>query len=382
MTDDRDFAKARRNRQTGLDSLAQRRESRRRRNTTDAAGLDGGPTEAVADRQGNRRSETADTTMQSRRPDLSPDIGPSTHLGGTQATGAAPASGTDGEGVGVAAGDAEINGTQKSVENTVLGLAADLGAGLRRGIDRLWRMPSELSATLRRPRLRLLPSVIFVSVIMLGFRMGDVWSGIHQGVFDGPGTSSRAEETVAPADDELDGQEEASSEEQSSMDIAAADGAQSDERPGLLETLRDGTRSATERELLDDLAARRDALDARERDLSEREALQEIAERRIEEKMAELEDLREQIRSLLGEVDGEREQQLAGLVSIYENMRPGDAARIFDGLDMDVLIEVLDRMAQRRSAPIIANMQPERARAVTRELADRGQLPDLQPLQD
>lgn len=348
MTDDREFARARRSRQTGQESLTQRRESRRRRNAdvadTESDTTPSGPPDGTKVDSAQAESPKAHATPNEDASQTSP---------------------VNDEGVK----------QPSTVERSATALTAGLGAALRRRIEQISRLPAQLAANVKRPRLRLLPSVIFVAVIMLGFRLGDVWSGVQQGGFTGPGVSSRAEESsAAPTpDDETQAQDSASD--------SAADG-DGDEGPGLLESLRDGTRSATERELLDDLADRRDALEAREQELSEREALQEIAERRIEEKMAELEDLREQIRNLLGEVDGERERQLAGLVSIYENMRPGDAARIFDGLDMDVLIDVLDGMAQRRSAPIIANMQPERARAVTRELADRGQLPDLQPLQD
>ncbi|WP_366656466.1 hypothetical protein [Fodinicurvata sp. EGI_FJ10296] len=368
MSDDQDFAKRRRHRQSGEDSIASRREMRRQR--TGEAGDD------IDARRSSRRSAETHAAKaalsnhdEPNRESTQPD---SAHE-------PRPYKGAD-------TGDASA---PTNPAPTLLQLASGAGAAIRGWANRIAGVPAAVSSAIQRPRLRLLPSVIFVAVVMLGFRVGDVWTGVQQGGFFGPGVPSRAEEAGTGQDPDAD--QGATSAENAGADAQSATNAEtgndagasaSASRPGLLESLRDGSRSATERELLDDLAARRDALDERERALTEREALQEIAERRIEEKMAELEALREQIRSLLGQVDGEREEQLAGLVAIYENMRPGDAARIFDGLDMDVLIDVLDRMAQRRSAPIIANMQPERAREVTRELADRGQLPDLQPLQD
>ncbi len=36
---------------------------------------------------------------------------------------------------------------------------------------------------------------------------------------------------------------------------------------------------------------------------------------------------------------------------------------------MEVLLEIVDRMGERRAAPILAAMRPERAREVTAELA-------------
>jgi flagellar motility protein MotE (MotC chaperone) len=60
----------------------------------------------------------------------------------------------------------------------------------------------------------------------------------------------------------------------------------------------------------------------------------------------------------------------SGLVKVYEAMKPRDAAAIFDVLDMQVLLQVLDRMQERRAAPVLAAMQPDRARLATQLLAE------------
>jgi flagellar motility protein MotE (MotC chaperone) len=57
-------------------------------------------------------------------------------------------------------------------------------------------------------------------------------------------------------------------------------------------------------------------------------------------------------------------------------MKPADAARIFDTLDMDVLIEVMGQMKEAKSAPVLAAMSSERAKAVTVLLAQQKKLPD------
>ena len=73
---------------------------------------------------------------------------------------------------------------------------------------------------------------------------------------------------------------------------------------------------------------------------------------------------------------GEKEeQQLNSLVTIYENMKPKDAARIFGELDMVVLLDVIERMKERKVAPILAAMNPKRAKAITIELAQRRDFP-------
>ena len=63
------------------------------------------------------------------------------------------------------------------------------------------------------------------------------------------------------------------------------------------------------------------------------------------------------------------EANWAGLVKVYEVMKPRDAANIFNDMDMPVLLEVVDRMKEAKVASILAAMQPDRARLVTTQLA-------------
>jgi flagellar motility protein MotE (MotC chaperone) len=58
-----------------------------------------------------------------------------------------------------------------------------------------------------------------------------------------------------------------------------------------------------------------------------------------------------------------------GLVKVYESMKPRDAATIFNDLDMQVLLPVLDRMKDTKAAPVLAAMQPDKARLATTNLA-------------
>ena len=58
-----------------------------------------------------------------------------------------------------------------------------------------------------------------------------------------------------------------------------------------------------------------------------------------------------------------------GLVKLYEAMKPRDAATIFNDLDMPVLLQVVDRMKEAKAAPVLAAMQPDKARDLTARLA-------------
>jgi flagellar motility protein MotE (MotC chaperone) len=63
--------------------------------------------------------------------------------------------------------------------------------------------------------------------------------------------------------------------------------------------------------------------------------------------------------------------ELRRLVAIYEAMKPEEAARIFETMDGTVLLDVVTRMGERRLAPVLAQMTPARAQALTVAMANR-----------
>ena len=63
-------------------------------------------------------------------------------------------------------------------------------------------------------------------------------------------------------------------------------------------------------------------------------------------------------------------------------MKPKDAARIFEELDLEVLLQVVQRMKEAKVAPILAAMDPKRATEVTTRLAERRQEIGLVPPTD
>ena len=124
-----------------------------------------------------------------------------------------------------------------------------------------------------------------------------------------------------------------------------------------------------ERSVLEALRQRRGEIEAREAALGLRETLIAATERRLGQRLEELSALRQRLEALESG-RGEREEAAwRGLVRTYETMRPRDAATIFDEMELPVLVQILDRMGERRAAPVIGAMRPERARAITTELA-------------
>lgn len=135
--------------------------------------------------------------------------------------------------------------------------------------------------------------------------------------------------------------------------------------------------TASESDVLERLGERRQQLDARERDLDMREKLIGAAEKRIEERIAELKTIEARIEASFGKRDEAEEKKLGSLVKMYEAMKPGDAAEIFNTLEITVLLDVVSRMKPAKASPIVAAMKPERAQEITVELARRKTDPEL-----
>lgn len=231
-------------------------------------------------------------------------------------------------------------------------------------------------------RPRLLPVLIAVAVLTLGMRVGELWQGLGgggAGVEAGGSAVASARAAEAGA-----GRTPLTPRQLAAAETGQSEGAESDgeaDAADAEEPQSDGdvadpfAMSDEEIELLQQLAARREELDRREDKLTRRSELLKAAETRIQSKIEKLESLRKTIEGLLAQYDEESDRKVERLVKIYESMRPDDAAQIFEDLEMPVLLRVLGRMSERKSAPILAEMNAKKAQAVTLELAEQKELP-------
>jgi flagellar motility protein MotE (MotC chaperone) len=144
--------------------------------------------------------------------------------------------------------------------------------------------------------------------------------------------------------------------------------------------------SVAERALLERLSERRQELDKRARELDIREGLIGEAEKRIDAHLAEIKQGEAQMATATEKKDEAEAARFKGLVTMYENMKARDAAKIFDRLEMSVLLEVASQIKPRQMAEILAQMSPDMAERLTVELASRakaaakpgGELPKIE----
>ena len=131
------------------------------------------------------------------------------------------------------------------------------------------------------------------------------------------------------------------------------------------------TMTAGERAVLESLQQRRQELEARSRELEVRDSLLKAAEKRIEGRLQELREMESRVNGAEKKKDDEEAGKFKSLVSMYENMKAKDAAKVFDRLDLRILVEVVNAMNARRMSDILGLMTPEAAERLTIEIANR-----------
>ena len=129
--------------------------------------------------------------------------------------------------------------------------------------------------------------------------------------------------------------------------------------------------SPSERAILERLQTRRQELEQRAREIEIRESLLKSAEKRIEGRVEEMKATETRISTVTGQKAEQDAARFKGIITMYEGMKPKDAAKVFDRLEMSVLYEIASQIAPRKMSDILGLMQPEAAERLTVELARR-----------
>jgi flagellar motility protein MotE (MotC chaperone) len=129
--------------------------------------------------------------------------------------------------------------------------------------------------------------------------------------------------------------------------------------------------SASERAILERLQSRRQELEARSREIDIRESLLKAAEKRMEGRVEEIKAVESRISTVNQQKTEADAARFKGLVTMYEGMKPKDAAKVFDRLEMSVLFEIASQIAPRKMSDILGLMSAEAAERLTVEMARR-----------
>ena len=226
--------------------------------------------------------------------------------------------------------------------------------------------------------VRLLPILIFCAAFTLSLKVGSLWQGVSAIAASSETSGKDAEGASNTGGDNpetamADGKNAAPGGDKTGKKAPS-----SDSKP---EFVRFDPSLVTDSELdmLQRLVERRAELKKRAIQLDTRQRLLQATEKRIDGKLVELKRMQDTIDGLLRKHDEQKEAQMRSVVKIYESMKPKDAARIFEQLDMVILLDVVERMREAKTAPIMANMTPGKAKSVTAALAQRRALPSSDP---
>ncbi len=117
------------------------------------------------------------------------------------------------------------------------------------------------------------------------------------------------------------------------------------------------------------LSERKKQLDVREEELNRYAA--EIAKQKedIEAKLKKLEETRTKISTALEDKIKTDDAKVDTLVQMYSNMKAQQAAKVFETLDEDLVIEILSRMKKKSAADILNLVKPEKAQVLAERYA-------------
>jgi len=109
------------------------------------------------------------------------------------------------------------------------------------------------------------------------------------------------------------------------------------------------------------LTERKKELDLREEDINKKAKEIDQQKTYVEQKLKELEEYRIKISSMLQDRVKADAAKIDNLVQIYTNMRPGQAAKVFETMDEDLVIEILSKMKKKTAADVLNLMKAEKA---------------------
>jgi flagellar motility protein MotE (MotC chaperone) len=129
--------------------------------------------------------------------------------------------------------------------------------------------------------------------------------------------------------------------------------------------------SASERAILERLQSRRQELEARAREIDIRESLLKAAEKKVESRVEQLKGVESRISTATEQKSEADAARFKGIITMYESMKPKDAAKVFDRLEMPVLYQIASQIAPRKMSDILGLMSPDVAERLTTEMARR-----------
>jgi flagellar motility protein MotE (MotC chaperone) len=111
-----------------------------------------------------------------------------------------------------------------------------------------------------------------------------------------------------------------------------------------------------------------------ENEVLEKENMLQILEDRIDRKIDEMKGLKAELQETLKTYQQKDKEKMLALVKIYETMKPTESAKIFEGMDIDTIMEILPLMKEAKVATILEKMDKKKAEKISVEYTNKGRL--------
>ena len=198
----------------------------------------------------------------------------------------------------------------------------------------------------RKFKFRLLPFFIFMAVLTLSFKITSVYDSLKRTQVSNISFSTQAQA------------EEHQSSEANQLDQIL-------NRTDVTAAVPANNFSQTEIAILQELAARREALDIRSKEIDKKAVQLKVTEEEINKKLSQLQAYEKKLRTLMQQYSAKEKERLNSLVKLYASMKPRDAARILNTLDLEVSTALVKEMKPSASSAILSQMEASKAKAIT-----------------
>lgn len=129
--------------------------------------------------------------------------------------------------------------------------------------------------------------------------------------------------------------------------------------------------SADTKKLLEIIATRTAALNAKEKELEELSYSLNAAKVLVEQNLIRLEEAEKSLEATIARVDGASEGDLERLTTVYEAMKPKVAAALFEKMTPEFAAGFMGRMSPQAAAGIMSGLSAETSYAISVVLAGR-----------
>ena len=207
---------------------------------------------------------------------------------------------------------------------------------------------------MQKNKFRLLPIFIFMAVLTLTIKVNNVFDLYNNQVKNKLVIST----AMAQAEEKLNKETE---ELTNVLENGKKNNSENQQNPSSAFT-------QSEIMILQELAERREALDVRAQEIDKRAIQLKVTEETIEKKLQQLKEYEQKLQKLVNAYTEQEQANIDAMVKMYASMKPKDAARIFNDLDMNISVALLKGMKPSSSSAILSLMDSQKAQAVTAEL--------------